>query len=522
MLLPLTNLDDRTFDDLVLELRSLIPRYAKTWTNHNVSDPGITFIELFSWMAEMVMYRLNHINDRTQRTFLELLGLPPAGPEAEITFALKVPKAALLTTFAIPQGTRVAAWEEKTGAEIVFETRREVGYQPDNWDEDLGLWLFKAAAINTIIIAQETLGTSDGSPHQEFFLQGPLHLDPEQESYAGNPVVFVGEGPGSQWQYQNDLLESTGDDQHFTAAALSGLIRFGDDIKGRIPPAGSKITCTYRRLGGKMGNVDAGRITRLKDPLPGIDPLAVSVFNEYSATGGVDQENLDDLLARGLALLQDPYRAVADDDFSHLARQAAPGKVARVEVLGHRNLESALSQAEGHVSLVVLPARDFLGLPQEPMAFIPDTQAVIYNRSSTVMGAALASPEAKRLNRTIARFFDARRLITTIVHVVPPKFTPLRLQISLRAKPGVNPPDLKRAVIGTIGDFLDPFAGWEDGRGWPFARPVYRSELYQQIESLADVDHIMAMSMNEDPVTAKIAVPENTLVCVDELSLTMQ
>lgn len=73
MALPLPNLDDRTFEDLVDEARNLIPRYCPEWTNQNPSDPGITLIELFAWLTESMLYRANHIPDEAYRTCLHLL-----------------------------------------------------------------------------------------------------------------------------------------------------------------------------------------------------------------------------------------------------------------------------------------------------------------------------------------------------------------------------------------------------------------------------------------------------------------
>ena len=61
MALPVPNLDDRKFQDLVDEAKRLIPRYCPEWTNHNVSDPGVALIELFAWMSEMVLFRLNQV-----------------------------------------------------------------------------------------------------------------------------------------------------------------------------------------------------------------------------------------------------------------------------------------------------------------------------------------------------------------------------------------------------------------------------------------------------------------------------
>lgn len=76
MPLQLPNLDDRKYKDLVEEALSLIPAYAPEWTNHNPSDPGITLIELFAYLTEMLVYRLNRVTDDNIRSFLELLNGP--------------------------------------------------------------------------------------------------------------------------------------------------------------------------------------------------------------------------------------------------------------------------------------------------------------------------------------------------------------------------------------------------------------------------------------------------------------
>jgi hypothetical protein len=77
MSLPIPNLDDRSFDDLMKEATALIPTYNKEWTNYNSSDPGITLLELFSWLCEMVIYRINQVPEVNYREFLKLLGVEP-------------------------------------------------------------------------------------------------------------------------------------------------------------------------------------------------------------------------------------------------------------------------------------------------------------------------------------------------------------------------------------------------------------------------------------------------------------
>ena len=81
MPLPIPNLDDRTFEQLVTEGRSLIPRYSKEWTNHNPSDPGITLLELFAYLAEAAIFQLNQVPDGSLENFLRLLAVCREGLE---------------------------------------------------------------------------------------------------------------------------------------------------------------------------------------------------------------------------------------------------------------------------------------------------------------------------------------------------------------------------------------------------------------------------------------------------------
>ena len=77
MTLPVTNLDDRSFQDIVDEAKRLIPKYCPEWTNHNLSDPGVALIELFAWMTEMTLFRLNQVPDVFYTRMLNLLGFEP-------------------------------------------------------------------------------------------------------------------------------------------------------------------------------------------------------------------------------------------------------------------------------------------------------------------------------------------------------------------------------------------------------------------------------------------------------------
>ncbi|HWN41046.1 MAG TPA: baseplate J/gp47 family protein [Thermoanaerobaculia bacterium] len=80
MSIPHPTLDDRSYADLLEEARALIPSLAPKWTNHNPSDPGITLVELFAWLTEMLIYRVNRLPEENTLAFLRLLNGPQWTP----------------------------------------------------------------------------------------------------------------------------------------------------------------------------------------------------------------------------------------------------------------------------------------------------------------------------------------------------------------------------------------------------------------------------------------------------------
>jgi hypothetical protein len=90
MPLLLPNLDDWTYDDLVKEGTEFIPSHAPEWTNHNPSDPGIMLVELFAYLAEMLIYRVNRVTEANVHAFLALLNPPYWKPRPGRTLADEV------------------------------------------------------------------------------------------------------------------------------------------------------------------------------------------------------------------------------------------------------------------------------------------------------------------------------------------------------------------------------------------------------------------------------------------------
>ncbi len=75
MPIEIPNLSDQTYQDLVDTTLARIPVHTPEWTNFNHSDPGVTLVELFSFLTENLLYRANQIPERNRKKFLHLLGV---------------------------------------------------------------------------------------------------------------------------------------------------------------------------------------------------------------------------------------------------------------------------------------------------------------------------------------------------------------------------------------------------------------------------------------------------------------
>ena len=76
MPLPEPKFESRTYRDIFNEALARIPAHTPEWTNRSEPDPGITILQLFSFMTESLLYRTNLIPERNRQKFLRLLQIP--------------------------------------------------------------------------------------------------------------------------------------------------------------------------------------------------------------------------------------------------------------------------------------------------------------------------------------------------------------------------------------------------------------------------------------------------------------
>ena len=150
------NLDDRTWQDIVNQAKALIPKYAPEWTDHNPSDLGIALVELFAWIVESMIYRLNRVPEKNLIAFLNLLGITrdPATPASTyLTYQSNLP-------VLVPQGSQAATLQTETETAIVFETDRKLEVLPLNLVQALAISNDQGTNVSAALVAAPLVGTN--------------------------------------------------------------------------------------------------------------------------------------------------------------------------------------------------------------------------------------------------------------------------------------------------------------------------------------------------------------------------
>lgn len=73
MFVKMNDEENTSFDDLVFKIRGMLPTLYPQWTDHNSSDVGMTFNELFAFIAEIFIYQFSHISKKNFYEFLKLI-----------------------------------------------------------------------------------------------------------------------------------------------------------------------------------------------------------------------------------------------------------------------------------------------------------------------------------------------------------------------------------------------------------------------------------------------------------------
>lgn len=389
-------------------------------------------------------------------------------------------------------------------------------------------------ASQSELVRDEILGESDGTAGQAFKLQGIPVLNRREDEY----IVVTPPGALPQtWTEVKDFAESGAQDRHYTIDSRTGIVQFGPLIReaaqlqrqtqqrslaqigtqfnrspnptlnnelerqyGAVPPRGSVIRMvSYRTGGGTKGNVQRGSIIIAKTAVP----YVARVTNHISARNGADAESLEDAVLRVPAMLRTRDRAVTPEDFEALTLQAGGGAIVRV-----RCLPATSTTEAGIVKLLVVPAAN----------------------TDTITRGEGIEPEvltlSPQLRDQIVAYLDERRLLGVQVRLQTPEYVGVAVQTEVALESEYNNPAAQQEVLWKLRialyRFLNPITGGLDGKGWPFGRPLYPSDivnLFQQFSAVRYLGVVQLFELRYNGQTWLRSLPQNPVIDPGPLGL---
>lgn len=137
-MLQIPDLDDITYEQLLQGSVHKIPQLTKEWTDYNRHDPGITTLETYAWLTDMLNYYMNATGTVHIKKYMKLLGiteLPCQAAQAWVCVEPEGEKVLLPKGFPIYAGTKCFVCEE--AVEVTHNRFTSLLYETGSRIDDL-------------------------------------------------------------------------------------------------------------------------------------------------------------------------------------------------------------------------------------------------------------------------------------------------------------------------------------------------------------------------------------------------
>jgi len=333
--------------------------------------------------------------------------------------------------------------------------------------------------------------SSTGLPFQKIKLRHSSIIKDSQ-------IVEVRESD-NQWHTWNEVSDfdaSKPEDRHYIIDLENGVMTFGDGINGYIPQQAENniLVVKYTAGGGDIGNIAPYSIRKIADP-----PIyGITIKNRKSAIGGKNAESLAEAKNRIRKELKNRHRTVTSDDFEKLALSTPGIRVARAKALPLYHPQYPVVEIPNSVSIVVVPyilADNKKAYPEPGDGFL----------------------------KTVCNHLKDKRLTTTKIHVIGPRFIKVNVKTSVKINPKMSSETVRINVEDVLKKFLDPLKGGPEKTGWPFGREVLKSEIYQVIENVTGVICVASISLSAEGcfkmINGNVKIPKIGLVYSGKFSV---
>jgi hypothetical protein len=502
MALTSPNLDDRTFETLLADARALVRARNPQWTDLSPGDPGITLLEAFAFLTDVMIYRLNRLPEKVYVELLRLIGVtlePPSAAEVKLRFATIRPPAGPVV---IPLGTRVSVARASGGAEApVFVTTREDTIDAAHPFVDV-------PAYHCELVDGELLGVGSGKAGETFYVSRPPMVSQTGDARDLRIGVEIRAGEtaprGQTVEFRGKLFRVWTEVRHVAEAESDALVYLADRAEGRITfvpgvrsagaaedahlplsPADSRTTTAreirawYRRGGGAAGNLPAGTLTVLRDPLPG-----VVVTNPGPATGGGPAESLASALHRAPRELYSLERAVTARDFEHFAERSSRA-IARAKAITKAALWTYA--APGTVEVLIVPAY---------LTF--DTRS-----AGAVTADKLREQQTDETRRRIRSALNERRPLGTNCDVSWVRYKTVSVSARVVVQRGEDSASVKARIVDRLHQVINPLPTPLNPDGWRFGQPLRQFDAYEMVRQEPGVRYVDSVSFSVEDAPDK-------------------
>jgi len=268
-------------------------------------------------------------------------------------------------------------------------------------------------------------------------------------------VVALSDGR-SPWSVVPDLLGS----DRFAPEYIVEMeddgqahLRFGDDVLGRRPAAGTAFLVTYRVGSGRAGNVGRDALTQLHVPAPD-----VRVRNPMPAQGGADPEPVEQVRQWAPQAFRQQQRAVTDADYAAVTER-------------HPQVQQAAA------------TRRWTGSWYTEFITVDRRGGIAVDRG---------------FRDEITGFLERYRMAGYDIEVDAPVFVPLDIVLTICVEPGYFRDNVKRALLDVFAarTLPDGRRGFFHPDNFTFAQPVYLSQV---VAAAMSVDGVAWVDTDDTP-----------------------
>ncbi|MEM7112370.1 MAG: hypothetical protein AAF614_08050 [Chloroflexota bacterium] len=542
MPLPLPNLDDRSFEEMLDEALDVIQRHLHSdWNDLSLSDPGRVLLEAFTYLTEQLIFRLNRLPPKAYIAFLRLLGVTQqstwaAKLQIEAVYEGNDEATPAAQPVRIEKGTRLIP-QERAGSEasLSFYLERELTFAT-------------GVATSTVrqfeMVTAEVLGVSTGRPNEQFAVKRTPIVEPMGNGFDvlvavaldANEVRQLTERDYqvvedlnsvqafSQWKGADPIFKLATEDKYYrlwrevenfstleakggyvyAVDRLDGLIQFAplarytsqlrdaphsqlaparlQELKA-IPPKNSEILAWYPHGGGAAGNLPPKSELEI---FPEDMGLVVNRAGEGVGETAVQAINIrvTKLVEPGLAAetLEDALIRAPNELFS-LSRAITTSEI---EAVAMRRTQGRIQRAHAYT----MQARWRHAQPGTiGVVLVPIPKATLYTNTAGQGEAAdllttLRNSEDSQILSDVAAVLRDKIPAGIPTNISWTRYKQIRIRANVEIEADASPGQVQAAVQTELQDFLAP-------QRWPYGRPLTVKEIYSFLNQRDQVQDIL-------------------------------